>query len=65
MDPLRDEALVYERLLREDIGIKTKLNVYPGVPHGFWSVFPSFEGSKKFVAETVDGIAWLLEASKP
>ena len=33
MDPLRDEALIYERVLREDFGVNTKLHVYPGLPH--------------------------------
>lgn len=35
-DPLRDEALVYEKVLREEFGVKTKVDVYPGLPHGFW-----------------------------
>lgn len=34
MDPLRDEALVFERELRTEHNTKTKLDVYPGLPHG-------------------------------
>jgi acetyl esterase/lipase len=60
-DPLRDEALIYERILREDEGLKTKVDLYPGLPHGFWSVFPMIESSKKFVNESVEGVQWLLE----
>lgn len=60
-DPLRDEALIYEKVLREEEGLKTKLDVYPGLPHGFWSVFPTIESSKKFVEESVKGVQWLLE----
>lgn len=60
-DPLRDEALIYERVLREEEGLKTKVNVYPGLPHGFWSIFPTIESSKKFVEESVEGVKWLLE----
>ena len=60
-DPLRDEALIYERVLREDEGIKTKVDVYPGLPHGFWSTFPKTPSSKKFVDESVKGVQWLLE----
>lgn len=60
-DPLRDEALIYERVLREDEGLKTKVDVYPGLPHGFWSVFPKIESSKRFVEESVKGVKWLLE----
>lgn len=60
-DPLRDEALIYERVLREDEGFKTKVDVYPGLPHGFWSIFPSIESSKRFIEESVKGVQWLLE----
>jgi acetyl esterase/lipase len=35
VDPVRNEALIYEKVLREDYGVKTKLDVYPGVPHVF------------------------------
>lgn len=63
-DPLRDEALIYERLLREDEGIKTKVDVYPGLPHGFWSMFPTMPSSKLFVEESVKGVQWLLEQNK-
>jgi acetyl esterase/lipase len=63
-DPLRDEALIYERVLREEEGLATKVDVYPGLPHGFWSVFPTIESSKKFVEESVKGVQWLLEQKK-
>ena len=59
-DPLRDEALIFERLLREDLGVKTKVWMYEGMPHGFWSVMPQLESSKKFVRESVEGVGWLL-----
>lgn len=61
LDPLRDEALIYERELREKNGIKTKVDVYPGVPHGFWSVFPNLKITQKFNQDSVTGIKWLLE----
>lgn len=32
MDPLHSEDLLYESLLKSE-GVKTKLTVYPGVPH--------------------------------
>jgi acetyl esterase/lipase len=60
MDPLRDEEMIFERVLREN-GTKTKMNVYPGVSHGFWSFFPTMELSKQFVKDTVAGVGWLLE----
>jgi acetyl esterase/lipase len=61
MDPLRDEALLYERLLREKNNNKTLLKVYPGLPHGFWSFVPTLKSSKRFVEDTVEGVSWLLE----
>lgn len=46
VDPLRDDGLVYERVLREH-GVKTELYVYPNIPH----LFPDFfrmEGFQRF-----------------
>ena len=60
-DPLRDEALIVERQMREKEGIKTKVDVYPGLPHGFHSVVPTLKASEKFVNDTVEGVRWLLE----
>jgi len=60
MDPLRDEAIVYERILREENGIKTKKNLYPGLPHGHWGFFPFLKASEKFRKEQVEGVGWLL-----
>lgn len=60
-DPLRDEALIVERAMREKEGIKTKVDVYPGLPHGFHSVVPTLKASEKFVNDTIEGVRWLLE----
>jgi acetyl esterase/lipase len=60
-DPLRDEALIVERAMREKEGIKTKVEVYPGLPHGFHSVVPTLKASEKFVNDTVEGVRWLLK----
>lgn len=61
LDPLRDEALIYERVLREEYGIKTRLDLYPGLGHYFWTNFPGMESSRQFVRDTVGGVRWLLE----
>lgn len=60
MDPLRDEGIIYERVLREENGVKTKKYLYPGQPHGHWSFFPFLEASEKFRREQVEGMGWLL-----
>lgn len=61
MDPLRDEALVYERILRGEYGVKTKVEMYPGLPHGFWGLFPQMKASQKFLEDSVAAVKWLLE----
>lgn len=60
MDPLRDEAYIYEEILREENGVKTKVDNYPGLPHGFWSYFPEAEFSKNFQQDCIAGMKWLL-----
>lgn len=64
MDILRDEALIYEKVLREEAGIRTKLWVYPGLPHGFWSVWPDMKTSRRLVKDSVEGLGWLLEQGR-
>ncbi|KAF2087625.1 hypothetical protein K490DRAFT_41525 [Saccharata proteae CBS 121410] len=60
MDPLRDEGLIYERLLREECGVKTKLSIYPGMPHGFHNFVPTLQVARKYVQDALDGYAWLF-----
>lgn len=64
LDPLRDEALIYERVLREEYGIKTRIDIYKGLGHYFWTNFPELEMSRTFVEDTVKGMRWLLENQK-
>jgi acetyl esterase/lipase len=64
MDPLRDHALICERVLREEYGIDTKLDLYPGFGHTFWANWPEMEMSRKFVNDTLEGMKWLLSAGK-
>jgi acetyl esterase/lipase len=63
MDPLRDEILIYERVLREEYGIPTKTYMYPGLPHGHWAFFPSLKSSEQFRTDQVEGMGWLLGRS--
>jgi len=61
MDPLRDEGLIYEGILREEAGIRTKMNLYPGLPHGFSSWWPKASFSLKQREDGAEGLRWLLE----
>ncbi|KAI1392923.1 putative lipase/esterase [Hypoxylon trugodes] len=61
IDPLRDEGLIYERVLREEAGVKTRLDLYKGFGHYFWTNWPQLERSRQFVEDTVKGVKWLLE----
>jgi acetyl esterase/lipase len=60
MDPLRDDGLIYEAVLREN-GNVTKIDVYPGVPHVHFSMYPQLEISKKARLDVIKGFGWLLK----
>ncbi|KAI9699525.1 MAG: hypothetical protein M1820_007156 [Bogoriella megaspora] len=64
LDPLRDDAVIFERMLREEEGIDTKQDFYPGLPHGFWSAFPTAAFSKQVPKDGVVGLKWLLEKGR-
>lgn len=51
--------MIYADILEEN-GVKTKVDVYKGLPHGHWGFFPFLEGSKRFRKDQVDGFGWLL-----
>ncbi|KAK7459000.1 MutS domain V [Colletotrichum acutatum] len=59
LDPVRDCTLIMEQVWK-DAGIPTKLDVYPGLPHGFWALFPQADFSKKHQRDQKAG----LECSK-
>ncbi|OJJ44008.1 hypothetical protein ASPZODRAFT_72634 [Penicilliopsis zonata CBS 506.65] len=64
MDQNRDESLIYEQTLREDNGVETKLDLYPGMPHIFWGIFPMLTQGKKAAVDFEAGMRWLLQGSK-
>lgn len=63
IDPVRDEGFIYERVLREEYGIKTKMDLYSGLPHAFWQLFPTLKASQKAKEDAMKGFTWLLEGS--
>lgn len=63
LDVLRDEALIYNRVLEQDSGIKTKVDIYPGLPHVYWANFPTHSSSPNFAIDTNKGFGWLLNNS--
>lgn len=60
-DPLRDDGLIYEHVLRSEYGIRTRLDIYHGMTHGFWAMFPELETSRKALQDLSRGVGWLLE----
>ncbi|ETW74934.1 Esterase/lipase/thioesterase, partial [Heterobasidion irregulare TC 32-1] len=62
LDPLRDESFLFEKLLREQ-GVKTKLHVYPGVPHGVNALCSQITTAKRFEREFREAIVWIVGLS--
>ncbi|KAJ5494443.1 hypothetical protein N7463_010530 [Penicillium fimorum] len=58
-DPLRDEGLLYGKLLAEN-GIPTNVNVFKGVPHGFRRFGERLSVCKQWDQIMEDGIRWAL-----
>ncbi|KIW89120.1 uncharacterized protein Z519_09972 [Cladophialophora bantiana CBS 173.52] len=62
LDILRDDAVIYERVLREDGVAETKVDVLDGYGHVGWVSLPFPEAHSPEVKETaMDGMAWLLD----
>jgi len=60
MDINRDDSLIFEQVLREESGVKTRIDVYPGMPHTFWAVWTMLQQTKKWQSDTMKGLGWLF-----
>lgn len=64
MDPFRDEGILYEECLRTEGGVRTKMDVYSGLPHGFWLFFPTLTDSiARYREDLSGGFRWLLRGT--
>ena len=55
----RDESLIYVDVLREE-GVDVRLDLYRGLPHVFWILFPNLKAAERWRGDTEAGIRWLL-----
>lgn len=63
MDVNRDEAVIYEEVLM-GLGVRTRIDVYPGMPYIFWSVFTTNLLTRKWWADTLAGVAYFWERNR-
>jgi len=62
-DMSRDDGLIYERLLREEAGVETRLDLYSGFGHVFWGMgggYGALDMSQKRTKDSLEGVEWLL-----
>lgn len=59
-DVSRDEGLILDDMLKRE-GVKTRLDLYKGLPHCFWIALQFVPEYKRWVKDTMDGFEWLLQ----
>ncbi|KAK5316625.1 hypothetical protein LTR70_006174 [Exophiala xenobiotica] len=62
-DLSRDDGLIYEKVLREECGVQTRLDLYKGFGHVFWGMgggYADMSMSRKRTEHSVEGVRWLL-----
>ena len=60
VDPSRDENLIFEDMLKRE-GVPTRLELYEGLPHTFWVLFPGLAQAGRWKEDTLRGFQWLLQ----
>ncbi|KAI0126225.1 putative lipase/esterase [Xylariales sp. AK1849] len=55
-DVLRDEALLYATKLK-NIGVPTKVHIFPGLPHGFFNFF-QLPSHKRWIEVHIECLIW-------
>ncbi|PSR80537.1 Alpha/Beta hydrolase protein [Coniella lustricola] len=63
LDPLRDEGLLYAKMLTE-AEVPTKTHIFPGLPHGFRRYGNKLSESKRWDKVIEDGIIWAIKGPK-
>ena len=62
LDPWRDGGMIYVEEL-EKVGGRTRLDVFPGLPHCWWTTFPVLKVSRTRFENLVEGMRWLLDGA--
>ncbi len=64
LDINRDESLIYEKVLREECGVPTRVDLYKGFPHCFWNEYGDLVASKQRMKDSANGVGWLLDVNQ-
>lgn len=59
LDPWRDAGSLYSKLL-SDAGVQTHLDVFPGLPHCWWTTYTEMRATEEWLIRLLKGVSWLL-----